>query len=656
MSEVQISAIIPVHNGAATVVRAVESALAQREPHLETIVVDDGSTDGTGEILGAYRDRVRIIRIARSGPAAARNAGVAAARGEYVGFLDADDEWRPGFIASTASALACAPEAALAFSEIDPIDEWGQPVAHFLPAGDLRRAPTMNDLLTRWWPIVPSAVVMSRRVFERCGGFPREFTSPGYEDTWLWLRAREHGDFEYVAEPLVRYRMSPELHRMQKYMRGFEIFARMVKERYGAGGARLVENLRHAQVSSLGYHGLLHLHLGEAALARGNFICALRYDPWSVRNVMRLLRTFLPRRFASMLSGRTRGFDFAGAVEELARADASCCPPSAAATPAPAGVRTVRGGEIDTTLVVETYNFREGTSIASLRAALRAAVDISERCGHAAEVVLADVTRDVGVARLLDGEFPTVRRIDAYAMGYDEAKALAARDASGRYVVYLDCDCLPEPGWFENLTAPLRDGRAAVTGGLAHYPSGFFSTVCSLMDFGFLLPHRERRLGCYASNNSAFLREVLLEIPEPDGPMRCRCYAHAQELERRGFPVMLAGGAAVRHEPPPFFRERLRQGYDMVAACWVDPRLPESALLRRKVAAAWSFYRRRLRLDFSTLANREARTGLRRWQRPLAYPIMAAARLIDLAGMTAALMLGVRARRWVDPPPGASTR
>jgi glycosyltransferase involved in cell wall biosynthesis len=304
----------------------------------------------------------------------------------------------------------------------------------------------------------------------------------------------------------------------------------------------------------------------------------------------------------------------------------------------------------DTTMVVETYNYLEGTSLESVRSALRAALSFSPTSG-AIEVLLADVTTDAAIAQVLQKEFPRVRRIDAAGMGYDEAKALAAREAVGRYVVYLDCDCAPEPGWFERITAPLRDGRAAATGGLARYLGGYFSALLSLMDFGFLLPPSERRIGCYASNNSAFVRDVLLAIPEPDGPMRCRCYAHAQELERRGYPVLLAPGAAVRHERPPFWRERLRQGYDMVAACWVDPKLPEAELLHSGVAAAFAFYRRRLRLDFDTLRESGDALALSRWRRRAARPLLALFRLVDLVGMIAALMFGTRARRWVDPPP-----
>jgi len=171
--------------------------------------------------------------------------------------------------------------------------------------------------------------------------------------------------------------------------------------------------------------------------------------------------------------------------------------------------------------------------------------------------------------------------------------------------------------------------------------------VYGVMDFGFLLPRASRRLGSYASNNSAFRRDVLLAVPAPDGPMRCRCFAHGQMLERRGTPVMMAAGAAVTHEPPPFFRVRLRHGYDTVASCWIIPDLRERRWLRYGVLAAPLFYRRRVRQDWRALRYHHD-AELTRLQAVLARPIVAVLRLIDLVGMTAALALGPKARRFVD--------
>lgn len=302
---------------------------------------------------------------------------------------------------------------------------------------------------------------------------------------------------------------------------------------------------------------------------------------------------------------------------------------------------------LDSTIVVETFNYLEGTSLDSVRAALRAASGLVAPRGGI-EVILADVSGEAEISRLVAEEFPHIRYLDAVGLGYDEAKARAAENAHGRYVVYLDCDCIPEPGWFERLTAPLRSGTAMATAGFAWYGGGFWSQLQWLLDFGFLLPRQDRAMGCYPSNNSAFVRELLLRIPEPDGPMRCRCYAHAQLLARMGTPVTLVADAAVTHEPPPFFRERLRQGYDMVASCWVDPALSEARWLRYGIAAAPLLYRHRIELDWRALRKYGDQAAFRRIQRAMAYPLIAISRLLDAAGMIGALALGPAARGLFD--------
>ena len=92
---VLISCIVPVYNGEKYLGEAIESVLRQEIEPTEIVVVDDGSTDSTAMVIAAFGDRVRFLRQMNQGPAAARNLGVGAARGEFIAFLDADDLWRP---------------------------------------------------------------------------------------------------------------------------------------------------------------------------------------------------------------------------------------------------------------------------------------------------------------------------------------------------------------------------------------------------------------------------------------------------------------------------------------------------------------------------------------------------------------------------------
>lgn len=302
----QVAVVIPVFNGAATVASAIDSALGQScEGGHEVVVVDDGSTDPTPNVLTTFVSRVRVIRQANRGLAAARNAGAMAARSEYIAFLDADDVWQPEKLTSLVNALGQSPGAVLAYSDVIAVNDRGEPAGVRYIDAAYAHAPSMADLLARWWPILPSTVLMRRATYEACQGFCEEYRR-AYEDVDLWLRARERGDFIFVEEPLVRYRVTPIGDRMRKYEMDYAIFARRTAERYGHGADELLRATRHAYASALGASGVTALHSGDRAGARRALIGALRYQPWHWRNTLRLARCFLPLRLARALSGGSR--------------------------------------------------------------------------------------------------------------------------------------------------------------------------------------------------------------------------------------------------------------------------------------------------------------------------------------------------------------
>ena len=296
--------IIPVCNGAATVARTIDSALAQGPDQPSVIVVDDGSFDDTPRILARYGDRIKVLSQRNRGPSIARNAGVAMAPdADFLAFLDSDDVWLPGMLGTMLDALESSPAAVLAYCDVVTVDDEGRTLGIPLIDEDCAHAPTMDDLLTRWWPILTSGAVMCRDAFVRCGGFSEEFSAPGFEDPYMWLRMRETGGFVFVPERLVLYRTIPPLQRMLKYAGGYKIFARLVRQRYGAAGWRLIDETTHAFVAAWGYQGLMALRAGDRRGAREAFSCAMRYRRFDLRTTARWLRTFLPTRAARALSG-----------------------------------------------------------------------------------------------------------------------------------------------------------------------------------------------------------------------------------------------------------------------------------------------------------------------------------------------------------------
>jgi glycosyltransferase involved in cell wall biosynthesis len=307
----RVSVIIPVFNGAATVGRAIDSALAQNYRDFEVIVVNDGSNDSTSEILNGYDGKIRVIHQRQQGVPMARIGGSAAANGKYLAFLDADDVWLPDKLRKTVNALDRDPACVLAYSNVMPVDHSGRPTGELYVTSDRARPPTMEDMLRRFWPILPSSVVIERAVFDRCAGPYSRFGVNGrfvhgHEDSFLWLLAREHGAFNYVSEPLVLYRLTPLLERLTKYRQGFDVFVRLVAHRYGDAGRALIDEANAAYASVLGYRGLLAMAGGDRRAARAYFLRALHFRTCRARNFFRLTRTFLPQPLAIPLTGRTR--------------------------------------------------------------------------------------------------------------------------------------------------------------------------------------------------------------------------------------------------------------------------------------------------------------------------------------------------------------
>lgn len=308
----RVSVIIPVHNGAATLAEAIDSALGQTFADLEVIVVDDGSTDATPDVLGRYGARITVVNRpdpqARRGSSAARNAGAKAATGELLAFLDADDTWRQGMVARTVAALDAHPDCVLAYCNLGIVDSEGRALGANIIGPAFDHPPALDEMLRHPWPIMPSAVVVRRSVFDAVGGFVEELGT-SFDDIYFCLVARERGPFHYIAEPLGTWRFSVFPRRLKRrplHYREREALGRLVRERFGVAADGLLRSRMRSSRSILGYLGLRAMHEGNRALARRAFVEALVADPLRLKTYFRLVRTFLPDRLARALSGRTR--------------------------------------------------------------------------------------------------------------------------------------------------------------------------------------------------------------------------------------------------------------------------------------------------------------------------------------------------------------
>lgn len=200
-----VAVVTPAHNGGAFLQPAIESVLAQTLSPEEFVVVDDGSTDDTADIVSGYGDRVRVIRQAQQGVAAARNAGIFATRSRYVAFLDADDVWRPEKLARQRAALEADPGAALVHVGVVDVDADGAPGREHLDGASDNVAP---DMLTFKRPVIlggGSGVMVPRARLDEVGPFdPRLSTSADWD---LYYRLASAGRVLFLPEILLEYRI-----------------------------------------------------------------------------------------------------------------------------------------------------------------------------------------------------------------------------------------------------------------------------------------------------------------------------------------------------------------------------------------------------------------------------------------------------------------
>jgi glycosyltransferase involved in cell wall biosynthesis len=198
----RVSVVIPAYNCARYIEAAVQSALAQTHQNLEVVAIDDGSKDETLRVLESVADaRLRVISQPNAGVSVARNNGVAQSSGDYLAFLDADDEWLPQKLEKQLTAMQ-SENAQWSYTSLQLINDAGDEleIQHSPRVGDL-----LEDLMLRGNVVsTPSSVVVERKLWNQSGGFDPDLSHSADWD--LWIRLARLSPATYVREPLVRYR------------------------------------------------------------------------------------------------------------------------------------------------------------------------------------------------------------------------------------------------------------------------------------------------------------------------------------------------------------------------------------------------------------------------------------------------------------------
>ncbi len=193
-----ISVIIPTHNRAELLPRALDSVLAQTLAPQEVILVDDGSTDGTEALMASRYPSVRYLKQANRGVSAARNRGIKEARGEWIALLDSDDAWLPGKLAAQLEALTAYPGHRLCHTEEIWIRDGRRVNAmkkHAKSGGRIFRQCLPRCVIS------PSSALIHRNLLKQLGSFDEDL--PACEDYDLWLRICAVEPVLFVAEPQI---------------------------------------------------------------------------------------------------------------------------------------------------------------------------------------------------------------------------------------------------------------------------------------------------------------------------------------------------------------------------------------------------------------------------------------------------------------------
>lgn len=221
-----VSVVIPTHNRAHYVTEAIDSVLAQSYPWVEIIVVDDGSTDNTRDVLLAYGSRLQYIHQQNynRGPAAALNRGIRDARGTYIALLDDDDTWRPDKLALQIPILENDPALGFLGSDLWITDAAGHITSRFSQPADV---PATFAGLIDYNMLGNSSVVIRRTVFDAVGGFDANLRTT--QDYDLWLRMAKVSTFRCLDVPTTMWRIhgaNKHLNKVQKLEDRIRIFTR----------------------------------------------------------------------------------------------------------------------------------------------------------------------------------------------------------------------------------------------------------------------------------------------------------------------------------------------------------------------------------------------------------------------------------------------
>lgn len=278
-----ISVIIPAYNAEKTIKETIKSVLNQTISDFEILVINDGSQDGTVEIVESITDsRIKLFSYPNAGPQKTRNRGIHHASGDYIALLDADDRWTPDKLASQLKALQDNPQAAVAYSWTDYIDESDQflrPGPHIHASGDIFPQLLLADCIGSG-----SNPLIRQQALAEVGNFDESL--PAAQDWEMWLRLAARYPFVVVPEVQVFYRISGNSWSSNVYR--MEAASWQVIEKVFANAPESIQQLKKDTIANR-YKSLTFRTL-EGTANRTRALTGIHFLTQAVKNDPSLLR------------------------------------------------------------------------------------------------------------------------------------------------------------------------------------------------------------------------------------------------------------------------------------------------------------------------------------------------------------------------------
>jgi glycosyltransferase involved in cell wall biosynthesis len=294
----RFSIVLPAYNAEPFIQQTIGSILSQTYQDFEIIVVDDGSSDATGAVAAAMDPRVRVLKQRNSGIALARNAGIGAARADWIAFMDHDDLWHPQKLAVQAETLERDTTCAIVYGEFKRWDPSTPPQfnSETLEASRVDAALSgsiLHRLVQTNWVLLSTAVIR-KQVFEKVGLFDPKM--PPADDWDLVMRAAEHFRFVKLAQQVALYRVHPGQTSLKLTATNIEYELRLrglARLRTLGGPSIDRQDINSRQFRALWNYGLAQYKAGLYRQSCPSFFGALRYNKVSGKAAAYLVMAYM---------------------------------------------------------------------------------------------------------------------------------------------------------------------------------------------------------------------------------------------------------------------------------------------------------------------------------------------------------------------------